>query len=115
MDDERRRQELGKEDDGDSFGANPVDSLRGEGDLTVAKPLDMVVSRREAGDRARVPASWSWRRRAARGVQAISLICSCDSTSKRALERAWSGAADVPRLLLRLYVQESFGALRGHG
>ena len=51
MDDERRRQELGKEDDGDSFGANPVDSLRGEGDLTVAKLLDMVVSRREAGGR----------------------------------------------------------------
>ena len=67
--------------------------------------------------RARAPASWSWRRRAAggRGGSAVSFVCSCDSTSKRALERARSGAADVPRLLLRQYVQESFGAPRGHG
>ena len=50
-----------------------------------------------------------------RGVPAISFVCSCDSTSKRALERARSGAADVPRLLLRQYVQESFGAPGGHG
>ena len=49
------------------------------------------------------------------GVPAISFVCSCDSTSKRALERARSGAADVPRLLLRQYVQESFGAPGGHG
>ena len=49
------------------------------------------------------------------GVPAISFICSCDSTSKRALERARSGAADVPCLLLRQYVQESFGAPGGHG
>ena len=62
-----------------------------------------------------LPASWSWWRRAARGVPAISFVCSCDSTSKRALERARSGAADVPRLLLRQYVQESFGAPGGHG
>ena len=65
--------------------------------------------------RARAPASWSWRQRAAGGVPLISFICSCDSTSKRALERARSGAADVPRLLLRQYVQESFGAPGGHG
>ena len=44
------------------------------------------------------------------GVPVISFICSCDSTLKRALERARSGAADVPRLLLRQYVQESFRA-----
>ena len=50
-----------------------------------------------------------------RGVPAISFVCSCDSTSKRALERARSGATNVPRLLLRQYVQESFGALGGHG
>ena len=49
------------------------------------------------------------------GVPAISFVCSCDSTSKRALERARSGAADVPSLLLRQYVQESFGAPGGHG
>ena len=46
--------------------------------------------------RTRAPASWSWRRRAAGGVPAISFVCSCDSTSKRALEGARSGAADVP-------------------
>ena len=50
-----------------------------------------------------------------RGVPAISFVCSRDSTSKRALEHARSGATDVPRLLLRQYVQESFGALGGHG
>ena len=49
------------------------------------------------------------------GEPAISFVCSCDSTSKRALEHARSGAADVLRLLLRQYVQESFGAPRGHG
>ena len=49
------------------------------------------------------------------GEPAISFVCSCDSTSKRALERARSGAADVPRLILRQYVQESFGAPGGHG
>ena len=37
------------------------------------------------------------------------------TASKRALERARSGAADVLRLLLRQYVQESFGAPGGHG
>ena len=57
----------------------------------------------------------SWRRRSARGVPAISFVCSCDSTSKRALESARSGATDVPRLLLRQYVQERFGAPGGHG
>ena len=65
--------------------------------------------------RARAPASWSRRRMASRGVPTISFVCSCESTSKRALERARSGAADVPRLLLRQYVQESFGAPGGHG
>ena len=35
------------------------------------------------------------------GVAAISFVFSCDSTPKRALERTRSGAADVPRLLLR--------------
>ena len=65
--------------------------------------------------RARAPASWLWHRRAAGGVPAISFVCSCDSTSKRALERARSGAAEVPRLLLRQYVLESFGAPGGHG
>ena len=50
-----------------------------------------------------------------RGVPTIPFVCSCDSMSKRALERAQSGAADVPRLLLRQYVQESFEALGGHG
>ena len=49
------------------------------------------------------------------GEPAISFVCSCESTSKRALERARSGAADVPRLLLRQYVQESFGVPGGHG
>ena len=65
--------------------------------------------------RARAPTSWSWRRRADGGVPVISFVCSCDSTSKRALEHARSGATDVPRLLLRQYVQESFGAPGGHG
>ena len=65
--------------------------------------------------RARAPASWSWRRRAARGVPAISFICSYDSMMKRALVRTRSGAADVPHLLLRQYVQESFGVPGGHG
>ena len=50
-----------------------------------------------------------------RGEPAISFVCSYDSTSKRALERAWSRAANVLRLLLQQYVQESFGALGGHG
>ena len=36
-----------------------------------------------------------------RGVPAISFVFSYDSTSKRDLERARSGATDVPRLLLR--------------
>ena len=50
-----------------------------------------------------------------RGLPAISFVCSCDSMLKRALERARSGAADVPRLLLRQYIQESFRAPGGHG
>ena len=50
-----------------------------------------------------------------RGELAISFVCSCESTSKRALERARSGATDVLRLLLRQYVQESFGVPGGHG
>jgi hypothetical protein len=45
----------------------------------------------------------------------MSFVCSCDSTSKRALERARSRAGDVLHLLLRQYVQESFGARGGHG
>lgn len=65
--------------------------------------------------RTRAPALWSWRRRAAWGEPAISFVCSCESTSKRALERARSGATDVLRLLLRQYVQESFGVPGGHG
>ena len=44
------------------------------------------------------------------GEPGISYVCSCDSTTKRALERPRSGAADVRHLLLRQYVQESFGA-----
>jgi len=35
------------------------------------------------------------------GEPAMSFVCSCENTSKRALERARSGAADVLRLLLR--------------
>ena len=65
--------------------------------------------------RACTPASWSSRRRAAGGEPAISFVCSCESTSQRALERARSGATDVLRLLLRQYVQESFGVPGGHG
>ena len=49
------------------------------------------------------------------GEPAISFVCSCESTSKRALEHARSGATNVLRLLLRQYVQESFGAPGGHG
>ena len=65
--------------------------------------------------RARAPTSWLWRQRGARGEPAVSFVCSCDNTSKRALQCARSGATDVLRLLLRQYVQELFGVPVGHG
>ena len=46
--------------------------------------------------RARTPTSWSWRQRAVGGEPAISSVCSCDSTSKRALERQEAMVGVVP-------------------
>ena len=65
IDDERRRPESGKEDDGDGFRANPADSLRGEGDLMMAELLDMALSCGEADGRVgeELCAGRRWRRR----------------------------------------------------
>lgn len=58
IDDERQGPKLGKEEDGDDFGANPTDFLHGGVELGAKKHLNAVVRRGE--DVRRFHEGWQW-------------------------------------------------------
>ena len=65
--------------------------------------------------RARAPALWSWRRGAAGGGAGDLLRLLLRQYVEESFGARPERSRRVPRLLLRQYVQESFGAPGGHG